>query len=43
MEQLWFLAVLLVCPLVMGGMMIWMMRGMRAGHAERGAREEPRE
>lgn len=38
MEQLWFLAVLLVCPLVMGGMM----RGMRAGHGER-AREEGRE
>ena len=42
MEQLWFLAVLLVCPLVMGGMMIWMRREMRAGHAERGT-EEPRE
>ncbi len=42
MEQLWFLAILLVCPLVMGAMMIWMMRGMRAGHGERAdAREEP--
>ena len=43
MEQLWFLAVLLVCPLVMGGMMLWMRRETRAGHAARETREETRE
>ena len=45
MEQLWLLVAILVCPLVMGGMMIWMMRGQRHGHPEReavrGARSAP--
>ncbi len=40
MEQLWFLVPLLVCPLVMGGMMMWMMRGMRSGRAERERSDE---
>ncbi len=43
MKQLWFLAAILICPLVMGAMMIWMMRDMRAGRAERAAREESAE
>ncbi len=42
MEQLWFLAAILVCPLVMGVVMVWMMRGMRADGRDRpGGREEP--
>jgi hypothetical protein len=39
-DGLWILLVALVCPLVMGGMMFFMMRGMRsrrsAGRAEGG-------
>jgi hypothetical protein len=31
MESIWLL-VILACPLVMGVMMFWMMRGMRRGH-----------
>ena len=34
MEAVWLLAVL-ACPLVMGAMMLWMMRGMRGGHGRR--------
>jgi hypothetical protein len=36
MEAVWLLAVL-ACPLVMGAMMLWMMRGMRGDH---GCRDE---
>lgn len=38
MEYLLLLAVL-VCPLLMGGMMVWMMRQMRSG----AGREPPHE
>ncbi|MGH3004700.1 MAG: hypothetical protein ACRDOS_02120 [Gaiellaceae bacterium] len=33
MEGLWILLVALVCPLVMGGMMFFMMRRMRGRHS----------
>jgi hypothetical protein len=34
MEAVWLLAVL-ACPLVMGAMMLWMMRGIRGEHGRR--------
>jgi hypothetical protein len=34
MEAVWLLAIL-ACPLVMGVMMLWMMRGMRGEHGRR--------
>ncbi len=34
MEGLWVLAALLVCPLVMGLMMLFMMRGKHGGSDE---------
>jgi len=36
MEGLWVLAALLVCPLTMGLMMFFMMRGKRGGSDESG-------
>ena len=27
----WLLLAVLICPIVMGGMMLWMMRQMRSG------------
>jgi hypothetical protein len=39
MEVLFLLAVL-VCPLVMGGMMVWMMRQMRGGARDEAPRED---
>lgn len=32
-EGIWVLAAVLICPLVMGGMMIWMMRKGRGERA----------
>lgn len=33
MDGLWILLVALICPLVMGGVMFLMMRGMRGRHS----------
>lgn len=41
MEILLLLAVL-VCPLVMGGMMVWMMRQMRGARGEPPREDGPR-
>jgi hypothetical protein len=31
--EFWWLLAVLICPIVMGGMMLWMMRGMRSGRS----------
>jgi len=36
----WLLLAVLICPVVMGGMMLWMMLRMR-GHAPRDREDEP--
>jgi len=39
-NDLWLLLAILVCPLVMGGMMVWMMRGMRADRRRTDSEED---
>lgn len=43
MENLWFLLPLLACPLVMGGMMLWMIRGGRRVEKRPSDKEEASE
>lgn len=41
MEGIWVLAAILVCPIVMGTMMLFMMRGKKSGSAEQSGEDPP--